>query len=46
MLGLKATTGQAVDELIKATVRARNAKDWGAYSEFNVVGATIEDIPA
>jgi hypothetical protein len=38
-------TGLAVDQLIRAKVRAHNANGWGAYSELNTVGATTETLP-
>lgn len=37
-------TGQTVDQLIRAKVRAHNANGWGAYSELNTAGATIETL--
>jgi len=46
MLTLKTLTGQSVDALIRVKVRAKNSKDWGAYSELNSVGGLIRDVPA
>ena len=45
MTDVKTLTGLSVDTLIRAKVRARNAKDWGYFSELNSAGATIESIP-
>ena len=45
MLDLQAATGLSVDSLIKVKVAARNGKGYGAYSELNTAGATIESIP-
>jgi hypothetical protein len=38
-------TGLSVDSLIQVKVRAHNANGWGAYSELNTAGATIETLP-
>lgn len=38
-------TGLSVNTLIQVKVRAHNQDGWGAYSELNVVGATIETVP-
>ena len=46
MLGLNSVTLLAVDSLIRVQVRATNAKSDGAYSELNIIGATVETIPA
>mmetsp|Transcript_9442 Transcript_9442/g.8982 ORF Transcript_9442/g.8982 Transcript_9442/m.8982 type:complete len:418 (+) Transcript_9442:1180-2433(+) len=46
MLTLYADLGLSVDDLIQVRVRAHNDNGWGDYSELNVVGATIEYLPA
>lgn len=38
-------TQLSVDTLIQVRVRASNSKGWGAYSELNTDGATIETLP-
>jgi hypothetical protein len=45
MTSIISLTGLAVDELIRAKVRAHNTNGWGAYSELNTAGATIETLP-
>ena len=46
MLLLKSTLSLDVGSLIVVRIRALNSIDWGEYSELNVDGATIEDLPA
>jgi cellulose 1,4-beta-cellobiosidase len=46
MIGLISNTSLTVNSLIKCQVRALNGKGYGAYSELNSAGATIETIPA
>lgn len=45
MSTIRTITGQSVDELIRVRVRARNSRGWGAYSQINSSGATIETEP-
>lgn len=45
MTTVKALTGRAVDTLITVMIRAKNARDYGDYSEVNTVGALIEQEP-
>lgn len=46
MATIVSLTGLSVDQLIQVTIRAHNLNGWGAYSELNVVGATIETVPS
>ena len=46
MVTVAATTGLSIDSLIRVRVRAHNSNGWGAYSELNTVGATIEKPPS
>lgn len=45
MTVIRSITSLAVDQLIRAHVRAHNYRGWGAYSEINTFGATIETEP-
>eukprot|EP00347_Sterkiella_histriomuscorum_P017133 403350540 len=48
MSSIRTITSLAVDQPIRVKVRARNGKGvagWGAYSEINNFGATIQNIP-
>ena len=45
MVQVAALTGLAVDSLLRARVRAHNANGWGAASELNAAGATLESLP-
>ncbi len=45
MTVIRTITSLEVDQLIRARVRARNSRGWGAYSEINTFGATIETEP-
>jgi len=45
MTHLRTLTGLPRDSLIRAIVRATNARGTGSYSEVNTVGATIEEEP-
>jgi hypothetical protein len=38
MLEIRPLTGLAVDQIIKAKVRAHNSNGWGAFSELNIEG--------
>jgi hypothetical protein len=46
MAVITSLTGFTVDSLIQVKIRASNANGWGAYSELNTRGATIETVPA
>jgi hypothetical protein len=45
MATARSLTGLAVDSLLRVRVRAQNSNGWGAYSELNTAGATVEDVP-
>ena len=46
MEDIVALTSLSTDTLIRVKVRAMNDKEWGSYSELNVVGALIENKPS
>jgi hypothetical protein len=45
MTSIVTLTSLSVNTLIQVSVRAHNQNGWGAYSELNIVGATIETLP-
>ena len=45
MATVATATGLAVDEVIRAKVRAHNGNGWGDHSELNTIGAKIETAP-
>lgn len=45
MATLRTLTGLATDTVIQVKVRAHNGNGWGDYSEINVSGAKIENVP-
>jgi hypothetical protein len=46
MASIKAFTSLSVDDLIVFKVSAYNAAGWGDFSEVNIDGSTIEDVPS
>jgi hypothetical protein len=45
MTTIVTVTGMAVDTLIRVKIAAHNTNGWGAFSELNTAGATIETYP-
>lgn len=46
MTSVVSITVLSVNSLIQVKVRAHNQNGWGPLSELNIVGATIETVPA